>query len=104
MVMEWRAAKDPLSPPSIRQDLEDHADCLGHEDPAHQEQENLLAQRNSQKSDRTAEGQGTRIAHENLGGMTIEPEKSQSRAREGAGEDGQLSRARNERKEEPPRW
>ena len=75
-------------------DLDDDRGRFEHEDAADQHQQHLLLDQDRHGAERAAEGQRADVAHEDLGGVSVVPEKAEARADQRAAEDGQLGRRR----------
>src|SRR5258708_6269642 len=77
--------------------LNHHRAGLGHEYTSRDDQHEGLMNQDGDNSERSAKCQRTGVTHEYLSGMTIEPEKSQSRADDCRAEDRQFSSPRHVR-------
>src|SRR5215471_15816504 len=80
MMMNRRHGEEPFAGEFETQDLEDDRECLDYENAAHHGQEQLLFTANRDYPDRAANRKRAGIAHEDPGGMTVEPEKTEAGA------------------------
>ena len=80
--------------PAIHAGLHDHRDRFRGKDAARDEQQKLRLEQNRDGTQCAADRERTGVAHEDLSGMRIEPQKSERRAHEGAAKDRQLAGAR----------
>ena len=62
-----------------RANLDHHRNGLHYEYPAYDGPGQFLAHNHGHRAQRGAQGKGSDVAHEDLGGVTVEPEKTQSR-------------------------
>src|SRR5688500_3643138 len=74
MVVQRRHAEDPPAGELERGDLDDHRQRLEHEQPAHQDEQQLLLGQHRHRADGAADGQRPDVAHEPFGGMGGEPQ------------------------------
>ena len=65
------------------------------EQAADEDEQDLLLDHHGEAADRAAEGERADVAHEDLGGMRVEPEEAERRADHRAAEDGQLAGLRH---------
>ena len=98
--MQRRHSEDPFAGQLEGSDLQYHRQCFDHEYTAHHQKHNFLSNNYSDRAKCCAESKRTDIAHEYLGGIRVEPEKSESGSRQGGAEHGELARAGNIRKPE----
>ena len=85
------APAEPFDPDLLlHQDREGHGD----EDPAGDDEEELLFEQHGQGADDAAQRQGAHVAHEDLGGIGVVPEKSHAGAEDPRADHRQFAAAR----------
>jgi hypothetical protein len=95
MMMQGRHFEDALAAAQlVAAYLENHRQSLDDEDSADADQQDLLLDQDCDHAHAAPERQRADVAHENLGGMRVVPEKTQRCAGHGAAEYRQLARAR----------
>ena len=93
VVVERRHPEDPLARELERAHLEDHGDRLDDEEPADEDEEDLLLDEDGDGPERRAEREGARVAHEDLGGVRVEPQEAERGSDDRGAEDRELARA-----------
>ena len=71
--------------------LQDDGACFHHEDAAHDGQKQLLFGTDGDHPEHSTNGEGTRVAHEDLGRVAVEPEKPETGAEESGAENSHLT-------------
>src|SRR3954465_3136290 len=98
VVVDRGHQEDPLSERLEREDLQQHAQRLEHEDAAEDDQELLGLRHHREAGDRAAQPERARVAHEDGRRERVEPQETDARADEAAGEHRQVRLAgRDER-------
>src|SRR6478609_9191083 len=80
MVVDRRHLEDPLFAELETAHLEDDGHRFHHEHAADDDEERLLLGADRGSSERAADGEGTGVAHEDLGRVAIGPEEAKTRA------------------------
>ena len=75
------------------QNLNDHRECFHQKNRADEYEQNFLFDQNRRDSERPAERKRSRVTHDNLRGLTVEPEESERRSYHSGEEDGHFTRA-----------
>jgi hypothetical protein len=91
VMMQRRHLEHPLAGELEGGDLDDHREGFHHEEAADDREQDFLLGHHGGGRDRRAQRQRADVAHDHLGGMTVEPEKPQGRSDQSAAEDGELS-------------
>ena len=108
MMVQRSHAKDPVGigvlPPAgaleplVGAGLEQHRERLRGKHATDQQQEKLRLEQDRHRAQRAADRQAAGVAHEHLGGMRVEPEKTDRGPHECRAEDRQLAGARADRR------
>ena len=95
MVVDGSHAKDPSTGRLEGKNLEDDRDRLDDKNPPNNHQEQLLLCQHRQQGKRRPERHGSCIPHKDLGGIGVEPEKSQRGPHHCTSDNGELARFPN---------
>ncbi len=93
MVMNRRHTEDPFAGQLERGHLDHYRQGFHHEHAAHDEQHNFLPDDDRDRPKGGTKGQRSDIAHEDLRGIGVEPEKAEPCADQRAAEHDQLASA-----------
>ena len=92
MMMQGSHAENPLAVRPLEiTDLQDDREGLSHEDAAHHNHDEFLLAEKGKKAEGAAKAEGPHIAHENLGGISVEPQEAQACTDERATENCHLA-------------
>jgi hypothetical protein len=94
-MVDRRHAEHALAGQLERQHLDDDGKRLDDEQPAHDQQHDLLAHDDRDGAERRAERERADVAHEHFGGIRVEPQEAQARAGDRAADHRELARARD---------
>src|SRR6185437_16829468 len=83
----------PAAPHLEHAALQNYRDCYGHEHATDQQEQEFALEQNGDRTQRSAQREGSRVTHEDLGGMGIVPEKTNARAKQRGAEHGELASA-----------
>src|SRR5262245_2276223 len=97
VVVDRRHPENALAPRLVRGDLHDDGERLGDEQPADDDEEELLLDQDRDRAERTPESHRADVAHEDLRGVRVEPEEPERGAEQRPAENRQLARALDER-------
>src|SRR5437879_2010979 len=91
MVMERRHRKNAFAGEFETQNLENNRDRFDYENAADNDEKQFLFAADCHHADQSADRERAGIAHENFGGVTIKPEKSETGADERGTDNAQLA-------------
>src|SRR5579875_574398 len=94
VVMKGRHPKNPLSPQLVRSHLQDHRKRLNHKNAADKRQQEFLLDYHCHRGHRSTQRKRSHVAHKNLGGISVIPEKSKAGPNHGSTENCEFSRLR----------
>src|SRR5262245_57028676 len=102
MMVQRRSPKDavglrvvlPVSALAVLEDasLQNHGRCFRHENATNDEQQELGLEQDGHRTQRATECERASVAHEDVGGMRVVPEKAHARPEDSGAEDRELSR------------
>ena len=95
--MDRRHREDAFAGELETQHLKNHRDRFDDEDAADDREQQFLFATDRDDSDHSADRERSGVAHEDLRGMTVEPEKAQAGADERRADHGQLAGERIKR-------
>ena len=100
MVVDRGHAEHPLAGALEPEHLDDDAGGLHHEQPADDQQHDLVVRGDRDRAERAAEREAAGIAHEHRRRRRVEPQEGEPRAHDPGAQDRQLARARHVRNAE----
>jgi hypothetical protein len=80
MVMERGHDENPAARHFETDHLQNHRHGFDHKDAAHDDQKKFLLATDCDDAKHAADGERSGVPHENLGGVTVEPEKAKTGA------------------------
>src|SRR4051812_4686958 len=97
VVVDRGHEEDPLAEGLEREDLQEDAERLEHEDAAEDDQQLLGLRHHRDAGDRAAQGERSRVPHEDRGRERVEPQEPDAGADQAPGQEREVGRASDER-------
>src|SRR6188472_756338 len=97
MMMNRRHRENAFSGQPKTQNLKDHGNRFENEDAAYNREEQLLFATDCNDANHSADRERARVPHDDLGGMAVKPEKTQTGSNQRRTDHGKLARVGIER-------